>query len=420
LQVAAYFARSRVQEGSPATTATHHGDSPNCKLPAPTETSNTLIPDDVRVTAEDSGADPPKSTPRKRRPKATTVPIRASSSSTTPTGPSTASHSPDMDVASRNLGVAPPKLTPERGRVPVQSSASSGDIRDPSPSEPSNPPGRDPHVAAVISSIYRPNPYLPPPRPPTAPDVMLIPLGMFSKPRQRPDPNVLLDMTIGSHFYVRPGSSSIYPPGHVLTARPPIPAATSSIYPPGHVQTARPPIQAARPPIPAATSSVYPPGHIQTARPPIQTARPLNPAATSSICPPGHIRTARPPIQTACPPNQMIRSPIQTVRPAGQSVRPSGQTVHHPMTTMTTSPTSPRSISNPIPTAIVPAKRPRRLSDVGEPPLPTYLDPNIGFESESPSGPTIQPRSVDDQDMLNRIQLGQYQFPPARDQSNNP
>jgi hypothetical protein len=131
------------------------------------------------------------------------------------------------------------------------------------------------------------------------------------------------------------------------------------------------------------------------------------------------IHMGRPPIQTGNPSIHMGRPPMQTGHPPIRTVHPPIQTVRHPTTT---SPTSPRPVSNPIPTAaaVVPAKRPRRLSDVGDPSVPVNPNPNLGFDSEAPEGHTTQPRSVDDQDMLNRIQLGQYQFPPAGDQSNNP
>ena len=84
---------------------------------------------------------------------------------------------------------------------------------------------------------------------------------------------------------------------------------------------------------------------------------------------------------------------------------------------------APRSISNPIPTAvaIIPAKRPRRLSDVGEP-LSSAGTHNTAFESvaQGPSSQAIQPRSIDDQNVVNSIQLSQYKFPPGGAHSRNP
>jgi len=132
------------------------------------------------------------------------------------------------------------------------------------------------------------------------------------------------------------------------------------------------------------------------------------PPGTSSVFPP----TPLPPL----PPLHHVYVPAGT-----STIFPQG--LIQPVRRLTSvSAPAPRSISNPIPTAvaIVPAKRPRRLSDVGEP--PSSAGTHTAFESlaQGPSSQAIQPRSIDDQNVVDSSQLSQYQFPPGGAHSRNP
>ena len=172
----------------------------------------------------------------------------------------------------------------------------------------------------------------------------------------------------------------------------------------------------------------YPPNLVPTLRRP--TTAPIASSSYTNMAPiPNELLNPPTSLHIYAPPGTSSVFPPTPLPPLHHVYVPAGtstifpQGLVQPVRRLTSiSAPAPRSISNPIPTAvaIVPAKRPRRLSDVGEP--PSSASTHTAFESvaQGPSSQAIQPRSIDDQNVVDSIQLSQYQFPPSGAHLRNP